>query len=459
VSGRTSSKGRAPSEPAAPAGLSGRAAAGEGSGVLRAATAGFVAAFVGFASSFAVVLQGLSEVGASPAEAASGLMALCVAMGACGIFLSLHSRLPISVAWSTPGAALLAGSAAPHGGFGAAVGAFLVAGALIVVSGLWRPLGRWVSAIPEPLANAMLAGILLPLCLAPAHAVKSNPVIGLAVVLAWAVVGSIRKLYAVPAAVVVAVVLIATTTRVPADSLGPMWPHPVLVGPQFTAAAMIGIALPLYVVTMASQNIPGIAVLNANGYRPEPGPLFGWTGGFTLLSAPLGGHAVNLAAITAALCAGDEAGPDRAKRYRAAAVAGGVYILLGLGAAAAVAFVDASPPHVIEAVAGLALLGALGNALTAAMSDAGQREAAVVTLVVTVSGVTFSGVSGAFWGLAAGGVLYAVRHWQSRQEVARAATTAAGDAGEDGDGDGEGGRGAALRRTAAQHRADRRLGV
>lgn len=388
------------------------------SDLVRASAAGFVAAFVGFSSSFAVVLQGLTKVGASPAEAASGLMALLLAMGACAIFLSLRSRLPISVAWSTPGAALLAGSAGPHGGFPAAVGAFLVTGVLIVVSGLWKRLGRWVSAIPKPLANAMLAGILLPLCLAPAHAVKSDPALGLAVVLTWAVVASWRKLYAVPAAVVVAVVLIATTTHIAADSLGPLWPHPVLVTPHFTAAATISIALPLYVVTMASQNIPGIAVLNANGYHPEPGPLFSWTGVFTLLSAPLGGFTVNLAAITAALCAGDQAGPDPRKRYRAAAVAGGVYILLGLGAAAAVAFVDASPPNIIEAVAGLALLGALGNALTGAMADADNRESAVVTLVVTVSGVAFFGVSGAFWGLAAGGLLYARRLWQVRRENA-----------------------------------------
>ncbi|WP_333767034.1 benzoate/H(+) symporter BenE family transporter [Streptomyces sp. IBSBF 2435] len=388
---------------------------GSGGGLWRAVTAGVIAAFVGFASSFAVVLEGLTKVGASHAQAASGLMALSLAMGACAIFLSLRSRLPISVAWSTPGAALLAGSAVPHGGFPVAVGAFLVTGVLIVVSGLWRPLGHWVSAIPAPLANAMLAGILLPLCLAPAEAVHSDPAIGLAVVLTWAVVGSVRKLYAVPAAVLVAVVLIATTTRIKTATLGPMWPHPVAVAPHFTVAAAIGIALPLYVVTMASQNIPGIAVLGVNGYHPAPGPLFGWTGAFSLLSAPFGGHAVNLAAITAALCAGEEAGPDRAGRYRAAATAGGVYILLGLAASAAVALVNAAPPHIIEAVAGLALLGALAAALTGAMADPGQREAAVVTVVVTVSGVTFFGVSGAFWGLLAGGALYAVRHWQSQR--------------------------------------------
>ncbi|PKV88655.1 benzoate/H(+) symporter BenE family transporter [Streptomyces sp. TLI_146] len=382
---------------------------GLASELVRAGTVGLIAAFVGFSSSFAIVLEGLTRVGASRAEAASGLMALSVSMGACAIFLSLRLRMPISVAWSTPGAALLAGSAAVDGGFGAAVGAFLVTAALIVVTGLWKPLGRWVSAIPKPLANAMLAGILLPLCLAPAKAVQEKPAVGLAIVVVWAAVGTFRKLYAVPAAVVVAIVLITATTHISAADLGPLWPKPVLVTPDFTAAAVIGIALPLYVVTMASQNIPGIAVLNVNGYEPEPGPLFGWTGAFGLASAPFGGHAVNLAAITAALCADENAGPDPRKRYRAAAIGGGAYVLLGLGAGAAVAFVGAAPPTLIEAVAGLALLGALGNSLVGAVTDPGDREAAVVTLVVTVSGVQFFGISGAFWGLLAGGALYAAK--------------------------------------------------
>lgn len=389
--------------------------------IVRASTAGLIAAFVGFSSSFAVVLEGLTAVGATRAEAASGLMALSITMGAGAVFLSFRYRMPISIAWSTPGAALLAGSASTDGGFAAAVGAFLLTGALIVMSGLWKPLGRWVSAIPSPLANAMLAGVLLPLCLAPARAVWEEPALGLAIVLAWAIVGSINKLYAMPVAVVVAVVLIGATTDITADSLGQLWPQPVLVVPEFSATAMVGIALPLFVVTMASQNVPGIAVLNANGYHPEPGPLFSWTGAFSLASAPFGGHAVNLAAITAALCASDEAGPDPRKRYRAAAVAGVAYVLLGLGAGAAVAFVNASPPTLIEAVAGLALLGALGNSLMGAVADAGNREAAVVTLVVTASGVAFFGISGAFWGLVAGGALYAVRHWRVRREASAVA--------------------------------------
>ncbi|MFG2145380.1 benzoate/H(+) symporter BenE family transporter [Streptomyces sp. NPDC048696] len=381
------------------------------SDLVRAGTAGLIAAFVGFSSSFAIVLEGLTHVGASRAEAASGLMALSVSMGLCAIFLSFRLRMPISVAWSTPGAALLAGSASVDGGFGAAVGAFLVTGVLIVATGLWKRLGRWVSAIPKPLANAMLAGILLPLCLAPAKAVQEKPAVGLAIVAVWALVGTFKKLYAVPAAVVVAVVLITATTHISAADLGPLWPRPVLVAPHFTAAALIGIALPLYVVTMASQNIPGIAVLNVNGYHPEPGPLFGWTGAFGLAAAPFGGHAVSLAAITAALCADENAGPDPRKRYRAAAIGGAAYLLIGLGAGAAVAFVGAAPPTLIEAVAGLALLGALGNSLAGAVAEPGDREAAVVTLVVTVSGVQFFGISGAFWGLVAGGALYAAKRW------------------------------------------------
>lgn len=384
----------------------------------RASTAGLIAALVGFSSSFAVVLEGLSKLGATPAEAASGLMALSITMGACGIFLSLRYRMPISIAWSTPGAAFLAASASAsaRGNFAAAVGAFLAAGALVIISGLWKPLGRLVSAIPKHLASAMLAGILLPLCLAPARAVMTEPAVGLAIVLTWAIVGTFRKLYAVPAAVVVAGTLIAVTARSTTGPLGMLWPHPVVVRPEFSAAAIIGIAFPLYLITMASQNIPGMAVLEANGYHPRPGPLFSWTGLFSAAAAPFGGHAVNLAAITAALCAGDEAGPDTRKRYWAAVVAGGSYIALGLGAGAAVAFVSASPPILIEAVAGLALLSALGNSLMGAVADPDNREAAAVTFVVTVSGVAFAGIGGAFWGLVAGGALHAVRRWHARQE-------------------------------------------
>lgn len=370
--------------------------------------AGLLAAFVGTASSFAVILRGLSAMGASPAQAASGLMALSIAMGLCAIFLSLKTRMPISIAWSTPGAALLATSTAPEGGFAVAVGAFAVTGLLIAIAGLWKPLGRAVEAIPAPLANAMLAGVIFGLCLAPARAVASVPQLALPVILVWAIVARFRRLFAVPAAVAVAVVLIAVFVRnVPLD-MAMLWPNPVLVVPAFSLSACIGIALPLFIVTMASQNIPGMAVLNANGFRPKPGPLLTVTGLFTLACAPFGGHAVNLAAITAALCAGPDAHHDPARRYWAAVAAGVAYVFFGLLAGAATALISASPPVLIEAVAGLALLGAFGSALMGAVAEARDREAAVITFLVAASGLTFFGISGAFWGLLAGGAVMAL---------------------------------------------------
>jgi len=374
---------------------------------------GVLAAFVGFASTFAVIIQGLTAVGASRAEAASGLMALCISMGVCAIFLSLKTRQPISVAWSTPGAALLANSGPVEGGFAVAVGAFVLTAILIVLSGLWKPLGRWVAAIPAPLANAMLAGVLLGLCLAPVRAVAQMPVLALAIIAAWAAVAKISRLYAVPVAVLVTVGLIIATSQVSPGALGSLWPDPVLVTPAFSTAGIIGIALPLFIVTMASQNIPGIAVLAVNGYRPAPGRLFTITGLFSLASAPFGGHAVNLAAITAALCAGEDAHADPQRRYWAAAVAGAVYILFGLLAGAATAFIGASPPILIEAVAGLALLGAFGSALMNAAAEPRDREAAIVTFLVTASGLTFFGISGAFWGLVAGGAMLALTRWRA----------------------------------------------
>lgn len=374
--------------------------------------AGLLAAFVGFASSFAVVLQGLAGVGASPAQAASGLMALSICMGLSGIVLSLRHRMPISVAWSTPGAALLATTGAVEGGFAAATGAFLLTGALLVAAGLWRPLGRWVQRIPPTLANAMLAGILLVLCLAPARAVAEAPFAGLAIVIAWAVMARINRLLAVPAAVAVMVALIVATVTLPPGWADAAWPTPVLTMPTLTIPAVIGIALPLFIVTMASQNIPGMAVLNANGYRPAPGPLFAGTGLFSLIGAPFGGHAVNLAAITAVLCAGPEAHPDASKRWIAAVIAGAGYVVLGLFAGLAAAFVSAAPPVLIQAVAGLALLGSFANALLAALSDAQDREAATVTFLVAGSGLTFFGVGAAFWGLLAGLALRELQKWR-----------------------------------------------
>ena len=280
----------------------------------QAAATGLLIFFVGFASTFAVIIEGLTKVGASPAQAASGLMALSVALGAACITLALATRMPISAAWSTPGAALLASSTALPGGFSEAVGAFLVSGALIVAAGLFKPLGRAVAAIPHALGNAMLAGVLFGLCLAPVKAIAAYPWAGLAIVLVWAVVARFRRLWAMPAAVLVTVAAVLIQARdggAVAPSWDAIWPHPVLVMPAVSLQGIVGIAIPLFLVTMASQNIPGIAVLAVNGWKPDAGRLFAATGVFTLLAAPFGGHAVNLAAITAALGAGPDAHPVR----------------------------------------------------------------------------------------------------------------------------------------------------
>jgi len=365
-------------------------------------TAGLLTALVGFASSFPIVIQGLIHVGASESQAASGLFALSVAMGLVAIGLSLKTRMPVSIAWSTPGAALLATCAVPEGGFAGAVAAFLAAGLMMAATGFFRPLGRLVTAIPKPIASAMLAGILLNLCLAPFIALWHLPDLAIPIVVVWAIVNRIARLYAVPAAVLVTIVLMIWTT--PAGSPHPVLlaPSPLFIAPHFSWNAMIGIALPLFIVTMASQNIPGLAVLGSFGYRPAPGPIFVATGAASAVISILGGHAINLAAITAALCAGPDAHPRPERRFQAAVIAGIAYIVLGALATVATSFISTSLPLVIEAVAGLALIGAFGGALSTMLDDSHGREAGLVTFLVTASGMSVGGIGSAFWGLVIG---------------------------------------------------------
>ncbi|MFI7279702.1 benzoate/H(+) symporter BenE family transporter [Micromonospora chersina] len=369
-------------------------------GRLQPVLAGVVTALVGFASSFTVVLAGLRAVGADQAQAASGLLALCVASGCCAVWLGLRHRLPLAIAWSTPGAALLVATGPVPGGWPAAVGAFLLTGLLIVAAGLVPALGRAVAAIPAPIASAMLAGVLLPLCTAPVRALVEVPRLAGPVVLAWLLLHRFARRWAVPGALAVAVVAIALTTHGPAriDAA----PTVALTAPAWTLPAIVGLALPLFLVTMAAQNVPGTAVLAGYGYQAPLGSALRVTGLATALGAPAGGHAVNLAAITAALAAGPDAHPDPERRWIASVTAGLGLALLGLGAGAATALVLLSPPVLVEAVAGLALLGALAGAVAAAVAEPDAREAAVVTLVVTASGVSLLGVGGAFWGLVAG---------------------------------------------------------
>ncbi len=374
---------------------------------------GLLTAFVGFASSFAVVLQGLKGVGATDYEAASGLMALSVAVGLCAIALSATTRLPISIAWSTPGGALLATTGVIEGGFPAAVGAFIVCAVLIIISGLFKPLGRAVASIPTPLANAMLSGVIIGLCFAPIKAIGFNPLLGLPIILAWIVVGAFKRLFAVPAGLGAFVLVMIFGVDIPAgalDSVAKSLAPPVeFVLPVFNLQGLVSVALPLFIVTMASQNIPGIAVLKVNNYDPQPGQLFATTGLFSLLSAPFGGHAVNLAAITAAMCAGEDAHPDPRRRYWAVIVSGVGYVIFGLLAGVVTAFVALAPPILIQAVAGLALVGAFSGSAVAAFKEPETREAAAITFLITASGLSFGGISGAFWGLLGGGLMMALQ--------------------------------------------------
>lgn len=373
---------------------------------------GLLAAFVGFASSFAVVLAGLRAVGATEAEAASGLMASAIAMGLCGVVVSLRTKQPISVAWTTPGAALLAGSASVAGGFSDAVGAFLICGGLIVLSGLWRPFGRAVEAIPGSLANAMLAGILLVLCLAPFRAIAFDPLLGLPILVAWIIGGRINRFLGVPAALLAFILVVVFGVEFPPDwqagIAASLLPAPVVIVPTFSLSALFGMALPLFIVTMASQNVPGLAVLKANGYATKTGPLLTATGIFSVLSAPFAGISSNLAAITAAMLAGEEAGPDSDKRYWGTVVCGVAYCLFGLFAGVVIAFVSLAPSILIEAVAGLALISAFGAAALNAFKVEEERPAAAVTFLAAASGMTILGISGAFWGLIAGGIMLAL---------------------------------------------------
>lgn len=371
--------------------------------MLQPVLAGVVGAVVGFASSFAVVLAGLRAVGADQRQAASGLLVLCVASGTVAVWLGLRQRVPIVGAWSTPGAALLVATGAVEGGFPVAVGAFVVSGLLLTAAGLFPVLGRWISAIPTSIAGAMLAGVLLNLCVAPVRALAEIPLMAGPVVLTWALLSRFARKWAVPVALLVAVAAIALT----GPGLGAVDVRPVLevTVPSWSAQAMVSVALPLFLVTMASQNVPGMAVLAGYGYHPPLRGILVSTGLASTLGAPLGGHAVNLAAISAALSAGPDADPDPARRWIASVSSGVATIVLGIGSGLATALVLLSPPLLVEAVAGLALLGALVSAIASAVADPEGREAAAVTFVVTASGLTLLGVGAAFWGLVAGGLM------------------------------------------------------
>jgi benzoate membrane transport protein len=373
--------------------------------------AGIVASIAGFATSFALVVAGLTAVGATDAQATSGLLALCVATGLTCIVLGLWLRLPLSFAWSTPGAALLLTSATRD--FGAAVGAFLVCAALIILSGLWPALGRLIVRIPKPIASAMLAGVLFPICLSPILAVGTpeTSLLAVPIIVVWLVLYRLAPRWAVPAAMVVAIVVVVMYAGTGWLDSARIAPHIEFVLPTFDPVVIVSLGLPLFIVTMAGQNVPGVVVMTTYGYKtPFRAALVG-SGIGSAGAAMLGGHAINLAAITAAIMASPEAHPDKDRRWIASVTAGFAYLVLGLGAGLATALVAAAPPILIEAVAGLAVLGALITAITGALEAPEHRVAAILTFLVVASGIAPLSIGSALWGLLVGGVVMLWLGW------------------------------------------------
>jgi benzoate membrane transport protein len=393
--------------------------------VIQPLVAGLVGALTGFASTFALVLAGLRAVGATPAQAASGLLILCLAQAALAIVLSLRYRMPLSFAWSSPGAALLIAAKTTTGSFSAAVGAFLVCGLLIVLTGLWPALTRAIVRIPTPIASAMLAGILFPICLSPVLASVQLPLLALPIVIVWLVLYGIAPRWAVPGALVVTIVVVAITA-------GTGWLHGSVVAPQLSFVAptfdplvIVSLGLPLFIVTMAGQNVPGFAVLRTLDYQNPPAraALVG-SGILSAGGALFGGHAVNLAALSAAIMAGPDSHPDKAKRWIATVTGGVVYVALGLCAGLATSLVSATPPLLITAVAGLAMLGALVGGISASLEQPENRIVAIVTFLVVASGIVVVGIGSPFWGLLAGGVVMLWLGWHRRRAARRAVPTA-----------------------------------
>jgi benzoate membrane transport protein len=384
---------------------------------LSAATAGFVAVLVGFTSSVAIVFQAAQAFGATPAQITSWMWALGLGMGLCSALPSLWLRQPVMVAWSTPGAAVLAsaGVAASSSGAGfsmaEAVGAFMVCAAFITLAGVTGLFERLMNRIPMAIASALLAGVLARFGLQAFAAAQTALPLVLLMLATYLAGKRLAPRYAVPATLVAAVAFVALRGDMAWGAVTFQLAVPEFTTPVFTLSAAISLALPLFVVTMASQNLPGVAVMRATGFDLPVSKLITLTGLATLVLAPFGAFALNFSAITAAICMGPEAHEDKTRRYTAAVVCGGIYVSIGLFGAVVTGLLTAFPKELVVAIAGLALLGSIGGGLHTALADERHREAALITFLVTLSGVVVAGVGSAFWGVVAGGVALGVQGW------------------------------------------------
>lgn len=393
---------------------------------LAAFTAGFVAVLVGFTSSVAIVFQAALAFNATPAEIASWMWALGIGMGLCSLVPSLWLKKPVMVAWSTPGAAVLA-TAGLAGGFsmGEAVAAFMVSAALITLFGITGWFEKVMNRIPVAIASALLAGVLARFGIQAFAAAQTALPLVLLMLAIYLLGKRLMPRYAVVLTLVGAIVFVAARGQLAWSEVAFSLAMPVFVMPKFTLAATVSLAIPLFVVTMASQNLPGVAAIHAAGYGPDSpdggipvSKIITLSGLATLVLAPFGAFALNLSAITAAICMGREVHEDPARRYTATVCCGAIYIVIGIFGAAITGLLTAFPKELVVAIAGLALLGTIGNGLAAAVKEESHREAALITFLVTLSGVAIAGVGSAFWGVVAGAIaLFVQQYGQQRREA------------------------------------------
>ncbi len=387
---------------------------------LSAFTAGFVAVLVGFTSSVAIVFQAAQAFQATPAQITSWMWALGLGMGLCSLLPSLWLRKPVMVAWSTPGAAVLA-TAGLAGGFSMAeaVGAFMVCAALITVAGVTGWFERIMGRIPMEIASALLAGVLARFGLQAFAAAQTALPLVLLMLGCYLLARRLLPRYAVVCTLAVAILYAALRGQMAWSAVAFELAMPQFTMPSFTWSALVSLALPLFVVTMASQNLPGVAVMRATGYQMPVSGLITLTGLATLVLAPFGAFALNFSAITAAICMGPEAHENPERRYTAAVSCGAIYIVIGIFGAVVTGLLTAFPKELVVAIAGLALLGTIGNGLSVALRDEGHREAALITFLVTLSGVVIAGVGSAFWGVVAGSLALFVQQYARRPAARR----------------------------------------
>jgi benzoate membrane transport protein len=385
-----------------------------------ALTAGFVAVLVGFTSSVAIVFQAAQSLGATPAQSASWLWALGWGMGLTTLLPSLWLRKPVMIAWSTPGAAVIAVAGASGGiGMAEAIGAFMVCAVLIVLAGASGAFERVMEKVPMPLAGALLAGVLARFGLDAFVALQSSLGLVLAMCAAYLVGRRFWPRYTVVGVLAVGIAVAAAAGRLHVGDVTWSFTLPVLTAPAFSWRAVVGIAVPLFIVTMVSQNVPGVAAIREAGYRLPISRIITLTGATTFVLAPFGAYALNLAAITAAIAMGREAHADPDRRWVAAAACGALYCVVGVFGAAFAGLLAAFPRELVVAVAGLALLGTIASGLTTALADPARREAALVTFLVTLSGLQLAGIGPAFWGIVAGVATLFVQQWRPRRDAAR----------------------------------------